>query len=180
MGIDDGMGTERELMEARLDRCRAETVRKVSGLGWNLATRRLGSSATSAAGVLKHLTDVERWLFRHYLEGEAEVPRRTREETPNGAFDLYDWDTLDDLIADYELACEESRDRASRHDLSDRTALVVDWLELQPSLRWVYLHMIEETARHNGHLDIYRELLDDRSMTTGLLTVADLESRHER
>ncbi len=162
METNDGSAAERELIESRLDGCRAETVRKVAGLPWDLATRRLGSSATSAAGVLKHLTDVERWWFRHYLEAEANVPRRTREETPNGAFDLNDQDTLDALIADYQLACEESRERASRHSLSDSTALLVDWLGMRPSLRWVYLHMIEETARHNGHLDIYRELLDDQ------------------
>ncbi len=161
MGADERPATERDLIESRLDGCRAETVRKVAGLPWDLATRRLGSSATSAAGVLKHLTDVERWWFRHYLEGEEDVPRRTREQTPNGAFDLNDQDTLDELIADYQLACEESRVRAEGHDLSDSTALVVDWLGIRPSLRWVYLHMIEETARHNGHLDIYRELLDD-------------------
>jgi len=159
---DELTRSERDLIESRLDGCRAEVVRKVAGLPWDLATRRLGSSATSAAGVLKHLTDVERWWFRHYLEGEADVPRRTREETPNGAFDLNDQDTLDDLIADYQVACEESRERASVHDLSDTTARVVDWLGLRPTLRWVYLHMIEETARHNGHLDIYRELLDDQ------------------
>ncbi len=160
MEMDVETGTERELLEAHLDGNRAEAIRKATGLPWTLATRRLGPSATSAAGVLKHLIDVERWWFRHYLDGEANVPRRTREQSPNGAFDLEAEDDLDSLIAEYARACAESHAIALRHDLDDRTALEVPWLGRHPSLRWIYLHMIEETARHNGHLDIYRELLD--------------------
>jgi uncharacterized damage-inducible protein DinB len=160
MTMDVEQGSERELLEAHLDGNRGETVRKVTGLPWDLATRRLGPSATSAAGVLKHLIDVERWWFRHYLEDEPDVPRRTREQSPNGPFDLDADDDLESLIAEYDAACAESRAIAARHPLEDRTARQVPWLGRRPSLRWIYLHMIEETARHNGHLDIYRELLD--------------------
>jgi hypothetical protein len=160
MTMDVETGSERELLEAHLDGNRGEVMRKATGLPWGLAARRLGPSATSAAGVVKHLIDVERWWFRHYLEGEVDVPHRTRDQSPNGAFDLDEEDDLDSLLAEYARACAESHAIAQRHQLGDRTALEVPWLGRNPSLRWIYLHMIEETARHNGHLDIYRELLD--------------------
>jgi uncharacterized damage-inducible protein DinB len=160
MAMNVESGGERELLEALLDDNRAETVRKVTGLPWDLATRRLGPSATSVAGVLKHLVQVERRWFRHYLEAEADVPFRTLEQSPNGVFDLEEDDDLVSLMAEYEAACAESRAIATRHALEDQTARQVPWLARNPSLRWIYLHMIEETARHNGHLDIYRELLD--------------------
>jgi hypothetical protein len=65
------------------------------------------------------------------------------------------------VLDEYDRACDESRAHAALHGLDHQIARPVRWMNGQrPSLRWVYLHMIEETARHNGHLDIYRELLD--------------------
>jgi hypothetical protein len=160
MDMDTQIASERALLEGHLEANRVDAVRKVTGLPWDLAIRRLGPSATSAAGVLKHLIDVERRWFRHYLEAEPNVPHHSRDDSPNGAFDLTEDDDLLSLIAEYEAACAESRAIAARHALDDQTAMTVPWLGQQPSLRWIYLHMIEETARHNGHLDIYRELLD--------------------
>ncbi len=76
-------------------------------------------------------------------------------------FEMSDRDTLESLVAEYDVACGgEPRCRGGpRTRRPDPSA--VGWLDgARPSLRWVYVHMIEETARHNGHLDIYRELLD--------------------
>ena len=160
MSMDVESGSERELLEGHLDGNRSEALRKGSGLDWDLAARRLGPSATSVAGVLKHLIDVERWWFRHYLEGEEDVPRHGRDKSPNGPFDLDAEDDLDTLVTTYIMACADSRAITARHDLSDRTTREVPWLGRHPSVRWILMHMIEETARHNGHLDIYRELLD--------------------
>ena len=152
---------ERELLEAHLEGNRAEVRRKVTGLDWEQATTRLGVSVTSAAGIVKHLTDVERWWFRHQLEGEEGVPFAWNDDDPDLEFELSDTDTLEALLDDYDRACDEARVAAARHGLDDQIARPVRWMDGQrPSLRWVYLHMIEETARHNGHLDIYRELLD--------------------
>ena len=65
--------------------------------------------------------------------------------------------TADRLIAAYAGACEASREVAAGFGLDDtaphpRLGHV--------SLRWVYVHLIEETARHAGHADILRELTD--------------------
>ena len=66
---------------------------------------------------------------------------------------------MESLIEDYARVCDQSRAVAARHSLDDRCHRA-GRSGHHPSLRWVYLHMIEEIARHNGHLDIYRELID--------------------
>ncbi len=157
--MDIEVGTERELLVGHLDSMRANAVRKLDGLSWKDATRRLGPSATSAAGILKHLTDVERWWFRHHLEGEVDVPLFSTDANPDGDFELAEEDDLPSLIAGYEAACQDSRAIAARHSLDDQ-CVRAGRSGHRPSLRWIYVHLIEEIARHNGHLDIYRELLD--------------------
>jgi len=64
-------------------------------------------------------------------------------------------DSLEAIIADYESACDESRAVCATASLDDLCAGGDG-----QSLRWLYLHMIEETARHAGHIDILREQLD--------------------
>jgi uncharacterized damage-inducible protein DinB len=160
--MDQQAGSERHILEAHLDGNRATVVRKVTGLTWDQATTRLGPTRTSVAGILKHLVNVERWWFRHHLAGESDVPFDWSDEDPDLEFDLAPSDSVESLVADYELACEQSREIAARFDLTDQlTRPEADGN--RPSLRWVYVHMIEEVARHNGHLDIYRELLDGQT-----------------
>ena len=153
-------GTERELLEAHLDDNRATAIRKLSGLPWELATQRLGSSPTSAAGIVKHLIDVERWWFLRNLANEDWESQWSTDQNPDGEFDLAESETVESLIAEYEAACAESRRIAARFELTDQCLRIHQRRGVRPSLRWVYIHMIEELARHNGHLDIYRELLD--------------------
>jgi uncharacterized damage-inducible protein DinB len=157
--MDEETGSERHILEAHLDQNRAIVVSKVSGLSWEQATRRLGPSATSAAGILKHLIDVERWWFRRNLDGEADVPFSWSDDEPDLEFQFGPEETLDSLIAEYARACDESRAVAARYELTDQIHPPGPG-EPRSSLRWVYVHMIEEVARHNGHLDIYREVID--------------------
>jgi uncharacterized damage-inducible protein DinB len=159
MPLDEQFGTERETLEAHLEQNREIAISKVRGLPWDQAMTRLGASATSAAGIIRHLTDVERWWFRRFLAGENEVPFRWSDTEEDLEFLFTDDDNLDAVIADYEAACAESRSISARYELTDQ-AVRADHTGERPSLRWIYVHMIEETARHNGHLDIYRELLD--------------------
>ena len=72
---------------------------------------------------------------------------------------MLDGETIKSLIADFERACGESREVAAKYELGDEAKRARNDGQ-HPSLRWIYLHMIEEVARHNGHIDIYRELLD--------------------
>lgn len=162
MALDEENGTEREMMEAHLDGNRATAVAKVSGLSWEQATRRLGPSATSAAGIIRHLTDVERWWFRRHLDGQDDVTFAWSDSEPDLEFEFTATDTLDTVVAEYEAACAESREVASRYALEDQMCRAEESGN-RPSLRWILCHMLDETARHNGHLDIYRELLDGRT-----------------
>ena len=151
-------GSERELLENHLEHNRLAVRHKVEGLPRDLAIKRLGDTPTSVAGLVKHLTEAESWWFRHHMNAEVWIGSST-EENPDGEFDINPNETLESLLDGYDRACESSREIAEKFQLDDLALRPVRG-NLAPSLRWVYLHMIEEIARHNGHLDIYRELLD--------------------
>lgn len=142
---------ERTILEAFLDEQRAELVRKVRGVGEEDARARLVASATTLAGLVKHLC----------VLSLDEVPRHRWpwpfDAGPDAGFWPAACDTLEALIAEYEHACERSRERASLFALDH---VVPNHHHERVSLRWIYAHMIEETARHAGHADILREQLD--------------------
>jgi Protein of unknown function (DUF664) len=146
---------EREVLEAFLDMYRDIVVGKVKGVPADAARRRLVPSATTLAGLVRHLTSVEREWFGSVLD--------QRPASEVGVFVADDgWEVessqdVEDLVADYRRACAQSRRVASRFILDD----TVPMPRLgRVSLRWIYVHMIEETARHAGHADILREQSD--------------------
>ena len=154
------VGTERDLLEQHLEFCRQTVIYKVTGISKENGVKRLGPTATSVLGVLRHLTEVEYWWFQDRLAGVEYTDARSSEHNPDGEFDIQETDTVDSLLAGYLSACENSRKFAAVRELDDLAAHARPRDNLQPSLRWIYLHMIDETARHAGHLDIYRELID--------------------
>jgi uncharacterized damage-inducible protein DinB len=149
---------EREVLEASLDLQRAVMRRKAGGLSAEQARRSFVPSATTIAGLLKHLAIVEHNWFEHIL---AQQPSQLPE--PDATFATDPQETVEDLIAAYDAACARSREIASKFELD--YAVPQEQLG-QVSLRWIYTHMIEETARHAGHADILRELTDG---VTGLI-----------
>ncbi|RKN50967.1 DinB family protein [Micromonospora endolithica] len=150
-------GGERDVLDSFLDFHRAMVLRKARGLADADATRRLVPSATTLAGLVRHLTLIERNWFPYLLApGPGEV-FPTSEEDAAESFALTGADTVEELAGAYEAACERSRELAARFDLDH----VVPHPQLgEVSLRWILVHMIEETARHVGHADILRELTD--------------------
>lgn len=151
-------GSERELLEAHLEHNRLAVRHKVEGLSLDLAMKRLGNTPTSVAGLVKHLTEVEGWWFCRIFNGEDWTGSST-DENPDGEFEIDSDETVATLLDDYDVACARSRAICSDYELEDVSRLPNRNGDF-PTLRWVYLHMIEEVARHDGHLDIYRELLD--------------------
>ncbi len=146
---------EREQLDAFLDSYREIVVGKVAGLAEDAARRPLVTSVTSAAGILKHLRWVEVGWF-HQLLGERSG-ENLRPHPRHTEFEPAPADTLASLTAEYRLACQTSRTITAGFALDD----TVPHVRLGPvSVRWVYLHLIEETARHAGQLDILREQLD--------------------
>ncbi|GIG91580.1 DinB family protein [Plantactinospora endophytica] len=153
---------ERAVWEAFLDCQRRELTEKIAGVSDEDARRRLVPSLTTLGGLLKHLSVVERsWFQRRLAQREpAEIAGWVDGGDPS--WTLGPDDTVESLLAEYSEACAESRRVAAE--------LALDYSVPHPrlgqvSLRWIYAHMIEETARHAGHADILREQLDDTRPT---------------
>ncbi len=110
-------------------------------------------SATTLLGLVKHCAFVERVWFHVSLAG------RSREDVgipydADASWELVDGDTVASVLADYRTAWAEADDLAAPYDLDD---LVVHNRRGPLTLRWVYVHLVEELARHAGHGDILRE-----------------------
>ncbi|MGI5290026.1 DinB family protein [Nonomuraea polychroma] len=150
-------GAEREVLEAFLDCQRRQIKAKLAGVAEEAARRRIVPSKTTLAGLIKHLTAVERnWFHRQLAQRDpAGIPGNSRGD--DQSWELGPDDTLDHLIAEYDKVCQESRRIAAGFTLDD--AVPSERLG-RVSLRWIYTHMIEETAQHAGHADILRELID--------------------
>lgn len=147
-------GTERQLLESMLDRNRAELVNTVRGLSEDDARLRLVASMTTPIGLLEHAAVAQRIWFQHVLAG-LPTDECDGGTTPGDASFVVDDDkTLTDVIAEFERASERSRAIATDFDL--------DHITTHPrlgevSLRFIYLFLIEDFARHAGHGDILRE-----------------------
>jgi Protein of unknown function (DUF664) len=146
---------ERPALEQMVDLQRAEVGRMLEGLDEEQARRRLVPSLTTPLGLVKHLTFVERIWFEMRLSGrtraECGLP-----ETVDESFLVDPADTVASVLAAHAAACEASRRVAA--DLSLETTVE------HPSmgtvdLRWIYLHLVREIARHVGHGDILQEQL---------------------
>ena len=157
-----GTSSEREMLESFLDFHRGIVVRKVADLSNLAATQQLVPSQTTLAGLLRHLAVTERQWFQQVLSGHP-APAGEEAEDPDTSWVVSEADTVPGLIASYQQECERSRVAATSRDLDDTVPHPVLG---EVSLRWIYVHMIEETARHAGHADILRELTDG---TTGVV-----------
>ena len=106
-------------------------------------------------GLVKHLRWAEFGWFEQLLQQRLDDNRRLHDR--DWEFQFLPEESLATLVAQYQAQCEQSRLIAARFALHDQ----VPHRRLGPvSLRWIYVHMIEETARHTGQLDILREQLD--------------------
>ncbi|WTG92693.1 DinB family protein [Kitasatospora sp. NBC_01560] len=156
---------ETTMLTAWLDFHRATLAHKCEGL--NAAQLRLRSvppSSLSLLGLVRHMAEVERFWFRAILVGEDTGPDGLywSKEHPDGDFDLVD--TAD---AEADFAVWQGEIAAARRacaGLSPDTVGKRDRRGEPVTLRWILMHMVEEYARHNGHADLLRELVDG---TTG-------------
>ncbi len=144
---------ERAQLEAFLDDNREELIEAVEGLTDEQARRRLVPSLTTPLALLKHAVFVEKVWFQVALAG------RTREELGlpydiDESFMPSAHDSVDSLVKELRTAIEESRRIAAPLQLDD---LALHNRRGPLTLRWIYVHMVEELARHAGHADILRE-----------------------
>jgi hypothetical protein len=147
---------ELEVLTGFLDFLRATVVNKVAGLDDERAFEAVvPPSELTPAGVVKHLTGVERFWFSIDFAG-ADLPWPWPEDNPHGNFPPAPGDTLASIVADYQQECERSRKAIEHCGLDDHAR----GEGMTFTLRWALAHMIEETARHCGHLDLLRERID--------------------
>lgn len=147
---------EKTTLESFLDWYRDAMVRKVEGLDREAATRKLVPSSTTLLGMVKHLGFVERGWFQGTFLGEP-VQRLRTQADPDAEFRIEPNESVDEIVRRYVEACNRSREIVAGANLSDR-ARRSD--RSNYTLRWIMVHMIEETARHAGHADILREQID--------------------
>lgn len=158
---------ERGLLEGFLDGYRSVLLRKAAGLDRQQLSATVAPSTLSLGGLLKHMALVEDIWFTEALAGE---PRPAPWNTVDWDADR-DWeltsaanDEPETLRSLFTAAVERSRDVAARHDDLDDVAERRSPEGQPTTLRWIYVHMIEEYARHCGHADLLREVIDG---TTG-------------
>ena len=151
-------GSEREQLGAWLDFHRATLLTKLEGLDDEQLRRPMVPSNVSLLGLVKHLTAVEHGWFAVGFAQTGESHMFSTEEDPDADFRIEPDETTDGIVEGYLRVCERSRDIATAARSLDETFERPSRGVI--SLRWVLLHMIEETARHNGHADIIRELID--------------------
>jgi uncharacterized damage-inducible protein DinB len=159
----DVQADERTTLVAFLDYHRATFLSKIAGLTHEQLNRTLPPSDLTLASLTKHLALVEDSWFQERFVG-VEV-----EPWASAPFDDdHDWemhsaknDSPDDLSALYRAAVTRSRATLDDVDSLDTLSAVNDRREGIPySMRWILVHMIEETARHNGHADFIRQSID--------------------
>lgn len=156
------VGDERSSLEGWLDAHRQVLRWKCAGLTEEqLKTPANPPSTLTLLGLLRHLAECERWWFQQ-IAAQGDVPDLyARPDRPDADLDDYaDADPAADLaIFDREVA--DARGAVAGLSLDHVVSHRESGSEL--NLRWVYLHMIEEYARHNGHADFLREQLDGRT-----------------
>ncbi|HVV10379.1 DinB family protein [Amycolatopsis sp.] len=151
-------GGEREQLTDFLDYQRATVLWKCSGLTDEQARRRhVPSELTTIAGLVAHLALVEQYWFGVVLSGHPDPWRERLEQDPDAEFRVALEKPMSELLAEYEHQCADSREITAKLELEASVAFKGD---SSINLRWVLIHMIEETARHAGHLDLLRELTD--------------------
>jgi uncharacterized damage-inducible protein DinB len=162
MRIDDTPSSwdERTTLTTMLDYAR-DTVR-VKCEGLSEADARSAplptSPLTTIAGLVSHLHWVEHsWIEHDFLGQEDDGP--WTEAEPDREMSIALDIPLSTLLHDYAAQAERYRQLVATRDLDERAARPLRNGE-HPTLRWILFHLVEETARHNGHIDILRELAD--------------------
>jgi hypothetical protein len=155
IGLPTGSHGEKELLLQWLDYLRGAVLRKVDGLDDGQARWTPDDKLLPLLGIVNHLTKVEwRWIEGGFAG--AQVSRSEHE------FDPGDEVTIDAAVGAYRQRATDTNATIGSLDLTQPSA-AGSWAEGR-DLRWVVLHLINETARHAGHADATRELLDG---TTG-------------
>ena len=142
-----------------LDWYREVVARKVRDLSFEDATRVMTPTGLSPLGVVAHLAACEVGWFRETFSGEPVDPMWD----DYGEFRVRPGDSVDSVLATYAAACDRSRAIVAAAPSLDDLSVESSEYRGEVSLRWILVHLIEETARHAGHLDLMRETIDGKT-----------------
>lgn len=150
---------ERTTVMTLLRYARETALAKVEGLSDDLAHAApvATSPMMAPAAILNHLRWVEHWWVEVVTLDREDLAPMT-EEDPDGEFTVAFSMPLARVVADYRAQIETCDALLADLDLDAPTAKPLR--DFHPNVRWVVLHLIEETSRHNGHLDLLREMAD--------------------
>ena len=150
---------EHTMLEGFLDLHRATLRWKCDGLdAEQLRRRSVEPSSMSLLGLVRHMTEVELSWFVRRFRGEQLAPVYYSDDNPDGDFDDVDQADVAEAFSRYEAAIARCKEAAAGASLDDTFVHSRNGNTYQ--LRWLYLHMLEEYARHNGHADLLRERID--------------------
>jgi len=118
-----------------------------------------GSPLMTISGLVSHL----RWVEISWIEGKLlgnPIDAPWTDDDSDREFRIAVEVPLTQLLAQYRATCARHRDLLAAFDLDTPSRGALGWRAEPVTLRWVLFHLTEETARHNGHIDILRELAD--------------------
>jgi uncharacterized damage-inducible protein DinB len=156
-------GTELDQLNAFLDLQRETMLRKCEGLTREQFAQRHPPSTLTLGGLLNHLALVEDSWFRERFAGGPEDERWAGidwDADPDYEFRTAADEDPDELRRRYEDACARSREVVAAAESLEQQSVQKRGNGQHFDLRWVMLHLIEETARHVGHADLIRESID--------------------
>ena len=157
-------GDERAVLDHWLDLYRDTVLLKIAALDADqLACRAVPPSPMSLIGIVRHLTEVEAYWLRVVLLDEQEVPDYyCTPASPDGDFDDITPATAAADVAAY--SAELTTTRSNTRGWSNLNSPVRGLRRGKPvNLRWILIHLVEEYARHLGHMDLLREAVDGRT-----------------
>ncbi|MFF9127452.1 DinB family protein [Streptomyces sp. NPDC014889] len=153
--------SERAMLEGWLDYHRQTLAWKCEGLtDEQLRTASAKPSELTLMGLVRHMAEVERHWFRDVLVLDAPGPIYYSEKDPDGEFHVTEADTWAEAYATWQSEIETARRNAAGLGLDELSQGRSAHTDEPFNLRWIYTHMIEEYARHNGHADLLRERID--------------------
>jgi uncharacterized damage-inducible protein DinB len=166
---DDASAGTKERFLDYLDFYRSAIAVKLEGLSEQELRASKLPSGWSPLELLTHLVFMERRWFRWRFLGE-DVDAPQGDDGPDGRWQVSADDTLDGLLVRLQAGGERTRAIVESADLSQRAAGSAEALggSPPPTLEWILFHVLQEYARHAGHLDVVRELIDGRVGEDGL------------
>jgi uncharacterized damage-inducible protein DinB len=155
-------GGEKDALCGFLDHYRQVMLDVCQGLSEEQLRRPMTPSATSLLGLVKHLAYCEQGWFQEAIAGnKLDYPQYLLED-PDADMRATGSETADEILELYRRSCDASRRVLAGVSLDDPAK---GDTRFDYNVRWIVLHMIEETARHAGHADILRELIDGHTST---------------